>query len=137
MQVELTNNEDWVLSKRGHLSPEEVRSCTIESWVDIGATQVVVSKLAADSLGLDVVSKTGVKFADGRREQRDVVGNLRLTVCGRESVFRAIAEPGREDVLIGAIVLEDVDLLADPRTQACYPRDPDQMLTEVESMNPC
>ena len=135
MDVELTNNEEWILAKRGVIPQDDVRSCVIDGWVDTGATRVVIPKFVADSLGLKSVTKTGVKFADGLREQRDVVGNLRLKVCDRESVFRAIVEPGREDVLIGAIVLEDLDLLADPRTQTCYPRDPEQLLTEAEGFD--
>lgn len=36
------------------------------------------------------------------------------------------------DVLIGAIVLEDLDLLVDCRTQALQPRDPRGIIVEIE-----
>ena len=34
--------------------------------------------------------------------------------------------------LIGAIVLEELDLLVDCGTQSLYPREPDSILTEIE-----
>jgi hypothetical protein len=34
--------------------------------------------------------------------------------------------------VFGAIVLEDLDLLMDCRTQSLYPREPDSTLTEIE-----
>lgn len=50
----------------------------------------------------------------------------------RAVIFKAIAEPRRKDVLIGAIVLEDLDLVVDCRTQRLHPRDPKQILAEIE-----
>ena len=132
MNVELANYEVKIRERRNELGADAVRDCTIEGWVDTGATQVVIPKVVADSLGLPLKSKTRVKFADGRREVRDVASDLRLRLCGREGTFRAVVEPGREDVLIGAIVLEDLELLADPRNHSCYPRDPEMALTELE-----
>jgi hypothetical protein len=41
-------------------------------------------------------------------------------------------EPNRTDVLIGAIVLEDLDLLVDCRTQTLRPRDPGGIIAEIE-----
>jgi hypothetical protein len=38
-----------------------------------------------------------------------------------------------ETALIGAIVLEDLDLLVDCTKQKLYPRDPDFVVSEIES----
>lgn len=50
----------------------------------------------------------------------------------RISNNRAIVEPGRDDALIGAIVLEDLDLLVDCSQQMLRLRDPEKMLAFVE-----
>ena len=71
-------------------------------------------------------------MADNRREKRKVVGNVWLELLGRHGVFSAVVEPKREDALIGAIVLEELDLLIDCPTQSLYPREPDSTVTEVE-----
>lgn len=55
-----------------------------------------------------------------------------MELFGRHGTFKAIVEPKREDVLIGAIVLEDLDLLVDCRTQTLQPRDPKGIITEIE-----
>jgi hypothetical protein len=41
-------------------------------------------------------------------------------------------EPDRADALIGAIVLEEFDLLVDCASQPLRPREPDSILTEIE-----
>jgi hypothetical protein len=41
-------------------------------------------------------------------------------------------EPGRSDALIGAIVLEDLDLVADCTHQRPIPRDPRGMFAELD-----
>ena len=38
----------------------------------------------------------------------------------------------RQDALIGAMVLEQLDLLVDCTTQTLRPREPDSILTEIE-----
>ena len=43
-----------------------------------------------------------------------------------------MVEPARADALIGAIVLEDLDLLVDCGTQSLHRREPDLRLTEIE-----
>ena len=73
-----------------------------------------------------------VRFADNRRAKRQIVSNVWLQLLGRHSVFSAVVEPARIDALIGAIVLEELDLLVDYGTQSLYPREPDSILTEIE-----
>ena len=73
-----------------------------------------------------------VRFADNRREKRQIVNNVWLQLLGRDGVFSAVVEPARDDALIGAIVLEELDLLIDCKSQVLYPRDPNLILTEIE-----
>ncbi|MEM6328727.1 MAG: hypothetical protein AAF790_00605, partial [Planctomycetota bacterium] len=73
-----------------------------------------------------------IRYADGRVESRSVIKNVSLTLCGRESVFSAVIEPGREDALIGAIVMEELDLIIDCVTGKLIPRDPEMMTSAME-----
>jgi hypothetical protein len=57
---------------------------------------------------------------------------VHLSFDGRESIFNAVVEPGRESALIGAIVLEDLDLLVNCTAQRLVPRDPKQIISEAE-----
>ena len=132
VEVELANNEDVVLVKRGGLPPEQVRRAKIRGFVDTGATRLVLPDTAVAQLGLAVSGQTRVRYADQRYAERDVVENVWLEMNGRHGVFSAIVEPGRSDALIGAIVMEELDLLVDCARQIVQPRDPNTTISEVE-----
>ena len=83
-------------------------------------------------LQLPEEGETTVRCADSRREKRRLATNVWLQLLGRHSVFSAVIEPDRDDALIGAIVLEELDLLVDCATQSLYPRESDAILTEIE-----
>ena len=55
-----------------------------------------------------------------------------MEILGRKNTFTAIVEPGRADALIGAIVLEALDMVVDCRTQSLHPRDPKHIIAEIE-----
>ena len=84
------------------------------------------------ALGLEESWQAKVKYADGHTSSRPVVKNVWVKLCDRDSVFSAVVEPNRDTALIGAIVLEALDLVVDCITQTLHPRDPHQMLTEIE-----
>jgi clan AA aspartic protease len=132
VEIELANNEDLTRAKDGTIAPDRVRRVRIRGVVDSGATRLVIPQSAADHLGLETLGTTKVRYADGRTAERPIARNVQLSLLGRESVFNAIVEPDRESALIGAIVMEDLDLLIDCTTQQLVPRDPKQIISEVE-----
>jgi predicted aspartyl protease len=132
VDVDLSNYSDVVLARAGHLEPEKVRRARVTGVVDTGATYLVLPKATAKQLGLPVRGKTRVRYADGRKAERAIVEGVQLELLGRTGQFSAIVEPRRDDMLIGAVVLEILDLLVDCRTQTLHPRDPDIIVTEIE-----
>ncbi len=132
VDVAITNAADQVLAEAGHLPADQVRRATIEGIVDTGAAMLVLPESAASQLGLPKTGVTSVRYADHRTASRDIVGLVRLELLGRTSVFDAVVEPGRSTALIGAIVLEALDLMVDCKNQTLHPRDPNQIITEIE-----
>ncbi len=133
VDFEVANNEDLVKAKHGVLDPAKVRRKTIRGVVDSGAAELVLPQALVKELGLPVMSeKVKVKYADGRRGLRSEADEIRLFLLGRNGVFSAIVEPKRESALIGAIVLEQLDLLVDCKKGRLLPRDPDNKLSEIE-----
>jgi predicted aspartyl protease len=92
----------------------------------------VIPSAVAKQLGLRVSGKGKVKYADGRTTQRDQVQGVHVKLLGRNGVFNASLEPKRDTALIGAIVLEDLDFLIDPRKERLFPRDPEMVVSEAE-----
>jgi predicted aspartyl protease len=132
IEVELTNNEDMYRAKGGHITPEQVRRARVPGIVDSGATRLVIPEEIARRLGFEISGAAKVQYADGHTAQRSIARNIILSYGGRESVFSAIVEPARESALIGAIVMEELDFLIDCEQQKLVPRDPKQIVSEVE-----
>ncbi len=127
----LTNNEDLVMFRRGALPPEQIRRVTMQGVVDTAANHLVLPASVVQHLGLPVPTHGVVRYADNRTATRAVAEQVSVELHGRSSVFRAVVEPDRSTALIGAIVLEDLDLLVDCTNHRLYPRDPEHMISEV------
>lgn len=63
-----------------------------------------------------------VTFADGRSVEAPYVGPVRVEVAGR-TCFVGVMVFG-DEVLLGAIPMEDLDLIVDPARLQVVPRDP-------------
>ena len=132
VDIELANNDDMARARAGDIPTESIRCLTVCGVVDSGATRLVIPESVARQLGLQTSGETTVRYADGRTAQRWMATGIHLTYSGRSSVFNAVIEPDRDSALIGAIVLEDLDLVIDCTHQALSPRDPRRIISEVE-----
>ncbi len=132
VELIVANNRDVVNLADGGNVLDHVKHVMVSGVVDSGAAKLVLPQRVVDQLKLKVHSETMVRFADNRREKRQIVDNVWLQLLGRDGVFSAVVEPARDDALIGAIVLEELDLLIDCKSQVLYPRDPNLILTEIE-----
>lgn len=128
----LANYWDVMRAQNGELAPEAVRRSKVTGIVDTGAARLVIPQSVVDDLGLVSDSETTARYADHRIAKREIVRNVWLQLCGRESVFTAIVEPNRPDALIGAIVMEELDLIVDCTRNEVRPRDPDRIISEIE-----
>ncbi len=130
--VELANNSDLELARAGHLLPDKVRRLSVRGVVDTGAARLVLPQSVVQQLGLTISDRATVRYADGRRSERQMATGVQLTYAGRSSVFNAVVEPDRDSALIGAIVLEDLDFVVDRTGQKLVPRDPGRIVSEIE-----
>ncbi len=132
IRFEVANSDDLDRVRHGTLSPNKVRRVIIEGVVDSGAAKFVLPKSVADQLGLIPSRKVRVRYADGRTGLQAMASGAHVTILGREGDFTAIVEPKRKDALLGAIVLEDLDLLVDCTNTRVIPRDPRIQTFEIE-----
>ena len=132
VDIEVANYGDLEMARRGLLPPDQVRRETIPGVVDSGAVRLVLPEAVVKRLGLPLGDPIPVKYADGRRGRRKQAKGVFAQLLGRDGTFTAIVEPKRDTALIGAIVLEDLDLLVDCTNQRLVPRDPSGPLSEIE-----
>lgn len=131
VDVALANNSDVQLYAAGVLAGDKVRRVRIMGLVDTGASHLVLPESVVKQLGLPDAGVIAVRYADQRKKRRRVVDQVQVELLGRRGTFKAVVEPARTDALIGAIVLEDLDLVPDCQTQTLQPRDPKQIIVEI------
>ena len=131
VEVKLTNGEDIIRAEVGLIRPEEIRRSTVRGVVDTGTMRPVIPATLAERLGLPEMDEMRFRCADGRRDTRKVVENIRLELLDRECNFHAIVEPNRDTVLVGWMVLDMLDLVVDCVAQKLQPRNPNGIVVEI------
>ncbi len=132
VEFEIANNGDLEMVHRGLLPADQVRRQAVTGVVDPGAAMLVLPQSVVKSLGLRLKGKTRVRYSDHRSSERWEAEGAHVQLLGRSDTFSAVVEPKRSIALIGAIVLEALDLLVDCRRQRLVPRDPHGPIFEIE-----
>jgi clan AA aspartic protease len=133
-QVKLTNAVDEELVSRGLLAPRLLRECETEGLVDTGAVNLVIPAEIVEQLGLRIRGQQLVRYANGSQETLGVTGPVLIECQGRETVDEALVVG--DEVLIGQVILEKLDLLVDCKNQRLIPNpaNPDYPVTYIKSM---
>ena len=84
-----------------------------KALVDSGAIDLCIPRHVAIQLKLETVEQREVTYADGRKEAVDYVGPVKIECFGRHAFTGAMVMG--DVVLLGAIPMESMDLLIDPR----------------------
>jgi predicted aspartyl protease len=132
VEFDLANYEDVLAAQKGDLELAQVRRVRMKGIVGTGAARLVLPESIVDQLGLPTAGEVKVRYADQRTAKRRQVRNAWIEYVGRGGVFSAVVEPKRVDALVGAIVLEELDLVVDCTRQTLVPRDPDTIISEIE-----
>ncbi len=132
VELEIANNDELAAARLGLLPADQVRRETIQGVVDSGATKLVLPAEVVNWLGLPLGGSVKVRHADVRRAKRKAAEGVYVQLLGRHGTFRGIVEPNRTTALVGAIVLEDLDLLVDCVAQRVIPRDPSGETFDIE-----
>ncbi len=119
MRVKLTNAIDRILVKRGSLAPHHLRQIEVEALVDTGTLTLVVSPAIVEQLGLQIERQQIARYANNYEESIGVTEPVMIECEGRSTVDEALVVG--DEVLIGQVILEKLDLLADCKNQRLIP----------------
>ncbi len=86
-----------------------------EALVDTGAVHLCIPAHVQIQLGLDVIDQKEIALADGSRRLVAYVGPVELHFKNRIGFAGALVLG--DEVLLGAIPMEDMDLIVIPRTR--------------------
>ena len=133
VEIELENPVDRQLAEAGSFAEEAVRREAVRAVADTGAVMLALPDEVVGRLGIPIRGTIATTFADGRRGELPVAGPLTIRIGNREMSTDCIVVPEQAEALVGQIVMERLDLIADPLNQTLGPRpeSPDRPLLRV------
>jgi clan AA aspartic protease len=115
--ITLYNGMDFVATKMGTLPAKQIRKMDVHALVDSGATTLVINDEIRNQLGLIPLETKEIRLADGSVENYEFVGPVEIHFKNRRSLCQAIVLPNADDVLLGAIPMEDMDVIIDMKNR--------------------
>jgi clan AA aspartic protease len=116
-EIVLKNVFDVGNAREGIIPEQQVRAAAVNALVDTGAGTLVINEEIRQKLGLVVKALRKGTLADGTSITYQVTDPVEIRWEDRDCVCQPMLIPGADSILLGAIPLEDMDLIVDPRQQ--------------------
>ncbi|GMO56713.1 MAG: hypothetical protein Ta2G_16510 [Termitinemataceae bacterium] len=114
-EITLKNVGDEIRVRHGKI--REIRQMTVTALVDTGAIGLVINEDARIKLGLDIEKTNKTTLADGSFVDYGVTEAIKVCWKNRDAVTRAVVLPKAKNILLGALPLEEMDLMVHPQKQ--------------------
>jgi clan AA aspartic protease len=116
-EITLTNAGDISAARNGVIPDEKIRGVTITAMPDTGAWTLIINEEIRQKLGLAIVETVDSSLADGRVTQCGLTEPVEIRWKNRRISLQALVIPDADDILLGALPLEGMDLYVDPVNQ--------------------
>ena len=116
-QITLKNAGDVINVQRGIIKEQEIRQTTVSAMVDTGAATLVINEELRLQLGLRIQGERPATLANNSKEIVKVAEPVEIHWKNRDMVCRPWVVASSPNILLGAIPLEDMDLIVDPAKQ--------------------
>ena len=117
----LINRADQVLAKQEVISPEQIRSVTLDNvLVDSGAKTLCLPSEIIEQLGLELLKEVSVEMASGIGTAK-IFQDAKINLLNREGTFECLELPGASTPLLGVIPLEALGIELDLKNQCLIP----------------
>ncbi len=105
------------MARRLIIGEEEIRRTRVTMLVDTGSFHMCINEYIQEVLQLSVHERKRVEMADGQIIECDMVGPVEVRFKNRRCHVDAIVLPGDSEPLLGAIPMEDMDVMVHPKRQ--------------------
>ena len=112
--IEIVNGEDIILARKNIIGEEEIKRMPLNILVDTGSYYLCINETIQEQLKLPLIEKRKGQLANGSVVEYDVVGPIEIKFKNRRCNVDAMVLPGDNEPLLGAIPLEDMDVLIHP-----------------------
>ncbi len=116
-EITLINGDDLAMAKRHIIGEEEVKKMTVTMVVDSVAYMMAINETIQAQLDLPFIEKRKSIMADGSIVEHDVVGPIHVKFANRTAICSAVVLQGDNEPLLGAIPMEEMDVIIHPRRQ--------------------
>ena len=116
-EIDLINGGDMYLYRQKKIKEKDIKHVKVTALVDSGAYMLTINETVRAQLDLPFIEKQFGTLADETLIELDVVGPVEIRFENRRTSVDAIVLPGDAEILLGAIPMEDMDVLIDPRQQ--------------------
>ena len=132
-EIEIINGDDMVLARRSVIGEEEIRRMFLTVLVDTGAINMCINENIQEYMQFPLSELRKFTVATGEEKELPVVSNVEIRFGNRSTTCRAIVLPGDSEVLLGAIPLEDLDVVINSRRQELVinPESPDMAMMRL------
>ena len=130
-EITLKNGADAIDERRGIIDENAIRLLTVNALVDTGAYTLVINEGVREKLGLELRGDDWVKLANGETETVRKADPVEVQWENRTMICQPVVLPGIDDVLLGAIPMEDMDLMVDPKNEKVIGRHGDKRIGRV------
>ena len=114
-EITLRNAADVANARQGRIKKHEIRQMTVQALVDTGAWTMVIDEETRVKLGLDITQTRPGSQADGIPDSYNLAGPLEVAWKDRWTTCDAIVLPDADEILLGAIPMEGMDLTINPK----------------------
>jgi clan AA aspartic protease len=115
-EITLKNIRDKIKAEEGYIKEPEIRQTTVQAVVDTGAMTLVINEQLRQQLGLGIVGAKQATLADNTKRTVKIAEPVEVHWKNRSMTCQPwVVGAGR--ILLGAIPLENMDLMVDPAGQ--------------------
>ena len=114
-EITLTNLKDDVRVQAGLI--KEIRSATVTAVADSGALRLTIPESLRDKLGLEIIKRVPATLANGEKLECGLSEGVEVRWKDRAEITQAWVVPRECAVLLGAIPMEGMDIMVDPKNQ--------------------
>lgn len=115
--IELINSADVEMARRHIIGEEEIKRIRLSMLADSGAYMMAINENIQSQLELPFIEKRKAVMADGSVQEFEVVGPVMVKFANRTAVCNAFVLDGNSEPLLGAISMEEMDVLIHPLRQ--------------------
>ena len=131
-EITLKNVKDIFRAEEGLIKDHEIRQATVTAMVDTGAITLVINEKLRLQLGLEIKGERRATLANGAREMVKIAEPVSVHWKNRDMICRPLVISGDGEILLGAIPLEDMDLIVDPVRQVLTGAHGDEIVTMIK-----